>query len=103
MATLDDKLLGEKLHNYCTSSEDEDDEGTQSPAGGPPPPSDPYTSNTGPKGVIKDWQRYKQLETERREEAEYEKIALAKKLNLSCKSAREEEEEKARQAAEAKR
>ena len=28
MATLDDKLLGEKLHYYCSSSEDEgDDEG----------------------------------------------------------------------------
>jgi hypothetical protein len=31
MATLDDKLLGEKLHYYCSSSEDEgeddDDDG----------------------------------------------------------------------------
>lgn len=30
MATLDDKLLGEKLHYYCSSSsegEDDDDEG----------------------------------------------------------------------------
>lgn len=26
MSTLDDKLLGEKLHYYCSSSEDEDDE-----------------------------------------------------------------------------
>ena len=25
MATLDDKLLGEKLHYYCSSSEDEDE------------------------------------------------------------------------------
>ena len=25
MATLDDKLMGEKLHYYCSSSEDEDD------------------------------------------------------------------------------
>ena len=25
MATFDDKLLGEKLHYYCSSSEDEDD------------------------------------------------------------------------------
>ena len=26
MTTLDDKLLGEKLHNYCSSSESEDGE-----------------------------------------------------------------------------
>ena len=26
MATLDDKLLGEKLHYYCSSSEDEDED-----------------------------------------------------------------------------
>ena len=25
MATLEDKLLGEKLHYYCSSSEDEED------------------------------------------------------------------------------
>ena len=25
MATLDDKLMGEKLHYYCSSSEDEDE------------------------------------------------------------------------------
>ena len=27
MATLDDKLMGEKLHYYCSSSEDEGDGG----------------------------------------------------------------------------
>jgi hypothetical protein len=27
MVTLDDRLLGEKLQNYCSSSEDEDDRG----------------------------------------------------------------------------
>lgn len=31
MSTLDDKLLGEKLHYYCSSSEDEEDEGTKIP------------------------------------------------------------------------
>jgi hypothetical protein len=34
MATLDDKLLGEKLHDYCSSSEDEnDDDDDESKAG----------------------------------------------------------------------
>lgn len=27
MVTLDDRLLGEKLQNYCSSSSDEEDEG----------------------------------------------------------------------------
>lgn len=29
MATLEDRLLGEKTHYYCSSSEDEDEEKTQ--------------------------------------------------------------------------
>ena len=79
MATLDDKLLGEKLHYYCSSSEDEGgsdtEEGGQSSRAGPAPAPAPApgpgawdgsSANTGPKGVLKDWQRYKQLETEMR-------------------------------------
>lgn len=102
MATLDDKLLGEKLHYYCSSSEDEDDTGdqreqTSQSSAVPQPTLDGSSGNTGPKGVIKDWQRFKQLETEKRAEADQEKLALAKKLNISCKTAREEEEEKARE------
>lgn len=41
---------------------------------------------TGPKGVIQDWRRYKQLETEKREEHEKERIELAKKLSVQCRS-----------------
>ena len=81
MATLDDKLLGEKLHYYCSSSEDEagseDENDTKSgsrseQASGSSTaltqsqPWDGSSANTGPKGVLKDWQRYKQLETEMR-------------------------------------
>ena len=79
MATLDDKLLGEKLHYYCSSSEDEGEDSEETPvgaggAGGGGGSTSLTTSrdwdgssaNTGPKGVIKDWQRFKQLETEKR-------------------------------------
>ena len=82
MATLDDKLLGEKLHYYCSSSEDEggsDEEGEKGAnsqgAGGSSQGGvgmaqgqawDGSSANTGPKGVLKDWQRYKQLENEMR-------------------------------------
>ncbi len=72
MATLDDKLLGEKLHYYCSSSEDEDGDEQGEARGAaeaaPPPPMNSGGANTGPKGVIEDWRRFKQLETEKREE-----------------------------------
>lgn len=106
MATLDDKLLGEKLQNYCSSSsEDEGDDknddrerrgggGEKGPkfipeseikekgllgAGGP-------AQNTGPKGVIKDWQRYKQLENEKNAESQEERRQLIKRLAMTCRS-----------------
>lgn len=101
MATLDDKLLGEKLHYYCSSSEDEEDGGVQPPPGPASSaavrPRDGGSANTGPKGVLKDWQRFKQLESERREEAELERLALAKKLSLSCQTEREEAAERERE------
>jgi len=99
MATLDDKLLGEKLHYYCSSSEDEGEDKDcieKSPV--PPTSADggPAT-NTGPKGVIKDWQRYKQLEREERSEQDAEKLALAKRLALTCRTDKEDQEAKQRE------
>lgn len=93
MATLDDKLMGEKLHYYCSSSEDEEEPTIQ-----PENQSDQIRpplnqqANTGPKGVIEDWRRFKQLETEKKEENERERLALAKKLALTCRSEREDRE-----------
>lgn len=108
MVTLDDKLLGEKIHNYCSSSEDEGsedesrsgDEETDSPKAKDlieEPPVNNWTgsaSNTGPKGVIEDWRRFKQLEAENRAELAKERIALAKKLTLSVKTDHEETQDK---------
>lgn len=106
MATLDDKLLGEKLHNYCSSSESEDEkdpENQDERQGGKQsgmkfiPDAEAsikeedswkgIATNTGPKGVIKDWQRFKQLETERGKNSDAEKHKLVKKLAMTCKSA----------------
>lgn len=109
MATLEDKILGNKLENYCSSSEDEggyedaedgSNDGAKSAAasaqvgaGGATDPGKTYYSpvekwsgqsaNTGPKGVIKDWQRFKQLETERNEEKEREREQLMRKLAIT--------------------
>ncbi|PZC82308.1 phosducin-like protein [Helicoverpa armigera] len=110
MATLEDKLLGEKLQNYCSSSEDEgesDDDRSGDEEGEPakaqvatnaePPPINNWTgqaSNTGPKGVLEDWRRFKQLEAENRAELAKERIALAKKLTLTVKPEREEAKDK---------
>lgn len=111
MSTLDDKILGEKLHYYCSSSSSED-EGNDSGDSDKECDDVKYTddtaqyitpsysewdgtsSNTGPKGVIKDWQRYKQLEAEKRQSQEKERLQLIKKLSLTCRSALDEEKEK---------
>lgn len=45
-----------------------------------------FQLQTGPKGVVKDWREFKRLETERREENERERQAMAKKLTLTCRS-----------------
>lgn len=100
MATLEDKILGEKIQNYCSSSEDEDENqskigSTQEGASQEITSSNKThwtgsSSNTGPKGVINDWQLYKKLETEKREEAEKEKIALMKKLSITVKTKEED-------------
>lgn len=67
MSTLEDKIMGEKLHYYCSSSEDEkddEDEGVdedQAKAVAPEPVPDltqdmthwqGNSANTGPKGKV---------------------------------------------------
>ncbi|XP_037932763.1 phosducin-like protein [Teleopsis dalmanni] len=114
MATLEDKLLGEKLQYYCSSSEgednDEDDaEGKESckqsagatcldPGACPEPPAGGYRShtstNTGPKGVVQDWQRFKQLQAEKREENERQRLELARKLAVTTSTPQEDEKRK---------
>ncbi|XP_058820684.1 phosducin-like protein [Topomyia yanbarensis] len=96
MTTLEDKILGERIHNYCSSSEGEsenEDVGKTSTSTKLRfVPEDKLVeqthwsgsaSNTGPKGVIKDWQRYKQLESEKRECQDKEKLDLIKKLSIT--------------------
>ncbi|XP_076752248.1 phosducin-like protein 1 [Xylocopa sonorina] len=109
MSTLEDKILGEKLHYYCSSSEEEDNDSADSDKEAEDEkrsqiitdsvePSfsewDGTSSNTGPKGVIKDWQRYKQLQAEKREVQDKERLDLIKKLSLTCRSSLDEEKEK---------
>lgn len=98
MATLDDKLLGEKLHYYCSSSSEDDDGDENDKRNNKGPKFIPESEindvekwsgtakNTGPKGVIQDWQRFKQLEREKTTESEKEKQELLKRLSRTCKT-----------------
>lgn len=43
---------------------------------------------------MEDWRRYKQLETEQREKDEKERLALYKKLSLTCRSNLDDDKEK---------
>lgn len=111
MATLEDKILGDdKRENYCSSDEGEGDDfesADGSPTGAESlsaacQPDQTYFSrettdkwsgsstNTGPKGVIKDWQRFKQLENEKNIEKETEKLQLMKKLCITAKTVHED-------------
>lgn len=97
--SFDDRILGEKVDYYCSSSEDEGcNFGVKKDGDGieeiPPSNYSNYSgsaANTGPKGVIEDWRRYKQLEAEQREEQNAERIRLAQKLSLTCRTTEEDE------------
>lgn len=102
--SLDDRILGEKVDNYCSSDEGEQEEEDkpqremEPKASSIPEPQlkdyNKFSTNTGPKGVINDWREFKRLETERRTEQEKEKQALAKKLSMTCRSHLDDEREK---------
>lgn len=112
MSTLEDKILGEKSHYYCSSSSEdekndsedsdkefnEEDERYSASTTNYHVPSysewNGASSNTGPKGVIKDWQRYKQLQAEKLEEEEKQKLELIKKLSITCRTVLDEEKQK---------
>lgn len=94
MTTLDDKLLGEKRQYYCSSSSEENSDDDSENARARPISEQPESTNnaewngasrnTGPKGVIEDWQRFKQLRREQLEETDKERVELFKKLSLTC-------------------
>uniref|UniRef100_A0A6M2DLJ8 Putative conserved phosducin-like protein n=1 Tax=Xenopsylla cheopis TaxID=163159 RepID=A0A6M2DLJ8_XENCH len=111
MLSLEDKILGNKNHNYCSSSEDEGDGDSDTEKASAAQPNDNLESskgltlkepskwtgqsaNTGPKGVIKDWQRFKQLETEQRAQQEQERLDLIKSLSITCNSVADDEKQK---------
>ncbi|XP_034947209.1 phosducin-like protein [Chelonus insularis] len=109
MSTLEDKILGEKKEYYCSSSEDEDDShddseieenanaDLQNISCSEMNNIDTWNgtcSNTGPKGVLHDWKKFKQLESEKKAQNDEQYLKLLKKFSMSCKSSLDEEKEK---------
>ncbi|XP_038067392.1 phosducin-like protein [Patiria miniata] len=109
---FDDRILGEKDQYYYSSDEEDadddasDDDGRAKTIKGPvvEPAEEEFkggaATHTGPKGVIEDWRRFKQLETEKRQEKEVERLALAKHLALTCRSYLDDEKAKEDEKAE---
>lgn len=74
-----------------SDNEDEDGEGKTIRDGNAGDPEIDYSAdgtsvNTGPKGVINDWRKYKQLEVEQKQEQKKEMERLIKKLSMTCRS-----------------
>lgn len=124
MTTLDDKLLGEKRDNYCSSSSSSEDEGTNdndqegrgrdSPSSGLDKRSEVsrskidinstnrwegYSQNTGPKGVIRDWQLYKEHEARVRKDNERKLCEDMKRHSVTCASYNDDVLRKRKEAA----
>lgn len=61
--------------------------------------SDTSCSFSGPKGVINDWRKYKQLEVEQKQEQKKEMERLIKKLSMTCRSDLDLEKDKEKEKA----
>nr|CAB3264730.1 phosducin-like protein [Phallusia mammillata] len=89
LSSMDDKMLGEKVDYYCSSSEDEDNDkdtvSTPSTNTAPIRPSNGKSViQTGPKGVIEDWRSYQRMAMEKRRKEEIERKKLVEKLSMTC-------------------
>lgn len=98
MTTLEDKILGEKTHYYCSSDEEDDTyRGPQvvQPVDEPKGPQGSTIRSseyTGPKGVINDWREFKKLQAEQNREKAEEEARLMKRLCLTGATKAEEEQ-----------
>lgn len=86
MADLESKLLGEKLHNYCSSSDEDEPMLDRDPPKQTKSDWDGTSSNTGPKGVLNDWEQYKRQQSTQRIQHEKEVLKQMTNMALTCKS-----------------
>nr|VZI14664.1 unnamed protein product [Spirometra erinaceieuropaei] len=91
--SFDDRLLGEKVDNYCSSSDEQDDSEDGESFTTERVPCDrpnvscapPRSAQTGPKGVIEDYNRFQKLQAENRRQKELAVLQLAEKCTLTCR------------------
>ncbi|VDN98242.1 unnamed protein product [Rodentolepis nana] len=91
--SFDDRILGEKVNNYCSSSDGEGEDSDEASDNdevecfAPPPPSPASLGNqvaqTGPKGVIADYKQYRKLKEEQDKLKNEMAIQMAKKCALT--------------------
>ena len=62
-------------------------------------PADGHSTHTGPKGVLEDYRRFCELETERHEQLEHEQVDLARRLCLATRTVREDQSAQKAEAA----
>lgn len=86
MTDLESKLLGEKLHNYCSSSDEDEPMLDRDPPKQSTSDWDGTSSNTGPKGVLNDWEQYKRQQTAKRVQHEKDLIKQINSMALTCNS-----------------
>lgn len=94
MTDLESKLLGEKLHNYCSSSDEDEPMLDRDPPKQSKSDWDGTSSNTGPKGVLNDWEQYKQLQSAQRVQRDKNLIKQINDIALTCESTLDEMENK---------
>ncbi|CAL8086602.1 unnamed protein product [Calicophoron daubneyi] len=110
--SLDDKLLGEKVDNYCSESEDEGEsdgsdlsvDSKKEDAPSAPLPDTPAVMpdgqpQTGPKGVLSDYKKFQKLKAEKVLEEQRALMDYSKKHSMSCRSYNEDVAEEMRDKA----
>lgn len=93
MTDLESKLLGEKLHNYCSSSDEDEPMLDRDPPKQSKSDWDGTSSNTGPKGVLNDWEQYKRQQSAQRVQHEKDVLKQINNMALTCKSELDELED----------
>ncbi|VEL26949.1 unnamed protein product [Protopolystoma xenopodis] len=93
--SLDDKLLGEKVHNYCSSSSSDDeasdnagemsDDDKISSSVIEPSSSEDRTAS-GYRGVLEDFRDFKRSEAVKKAQKEQALAELAAACSLTCRS-----------------
>ncbi|XP_019851966.1 PREDICTED: phosducin-like protein [Amphimedon queenslandica] len=86
---LEEKIRGNKKSNYASSSEDE---GEEKVPGYVPQPMMDGMPQTGPKGVLNDYRRFKYEERLARAQEEKKKVELINKMAFTVKPKSEEDE-----------